>query len=75
MGGGRIMDGDWKSNWESMTIDDLSVLREQVHEILRERLKAKQAELERRLQALAPVSTDVESTKGLGRRRVNGAHA
>ena len=64
MGGGRIMDGDWKSNWESMTIDDLSVLREQVHEILRERLKAKQAELERRLQALAPVSTDVESTRG-----------
>jgi hypothetical protein len=75
MGGGRIMDGDWKSNWESMTIDDLSVLRAQVHEILRERLKAKQAELDRRLHALAPASTDVESTKGLGRRRVKGAHA
>jgi hypothetical protein len=75
MGGGRIMDADWKSNWESMTIDDLSVLREQVHEILRERLKAKRAQLERRLQALAPASTDVESTKGLGRRRVKGAHA
>ena len=25
------MDGDWKSNWESMTIDDLFVLRDQVH--------------------------------------------
>ena len=46
MGGGRIMDDDWKSNWESMTIDDLFTLREQVHEILRERLKAKQAQLD-----------------------------
>jgi hypothetical protein len=69
------MDVDWKSNWESMTIDDLSVLREQVQEILRERLKAQQAELDRRLHALALASTDVESTKGLGRRRVKGAHA
>jgi hypothetical protein len=69
------MDGDWKSNWESMTIDDLFVLREQVHEILRQKLKAKRAELERRLQALVPSMTDVESTKRLGRRRVKGAHA
>ena len=69
------MDVDWKSNWESMTIDDLSVLREQVQEILRERLKAQQAELDRRLPVLALASTDVESTRGLGRRRVKGAHA
>ena len=69
------MDGDWKLIWESMNIDDLFVLREQVQEILRERLKAKQAELDRRLNALAPASTDVESTRGLGRRRVKGAHA
>jgi len=69
------MDVDWKSNWEAMTIDDLSVLREQVQEVLRERLKAQQAELDRRLHALALASTDVESTKGLGRRRVKGAHA
>ena len=69
------MDGDWKSNWDSMTIDDLFALREQVQEILRERLKAKQAELDRRLQALAPASTDVGSIKELGRRRVKGAHA
>jgi len=75
MGGGRIMDGDCKSNWESMTIDDLFALREQVQEILRERLKAKHAELDRRLQALAPAPTDVESIKELGRRRVKGAHA
>jgi hypothetical protein len=38
------MDGDWKPNWEFMTIDDLFVLREQVHEILRDRLKAKRAD-------------------------------
>ena len=69
------MDGDWKTNFESMTIDDLFALREQVHEILCERLKAQRAQLDRRLQALAPASTDVESTKGLGRRRVKGAHA
>jgi len=75
MGGGRFMNGDWKSNWESMTIDDLFALREQVQEILRESLKAKQAELDRRLQALAPASTDIESTKELGRRRVKGARA
>jgi hypothetical protein len=72
---GRIMDADWKSNWESMTIDDLTVLREQVHEILRERLKAKQAQLDRQLQTLAPAMTEVESTKGLGRSRAKGAHA
>ena len=58
-----------------MTIDDLFVLREQVQEILRERLKAKQAELEHRLLALVPASTDVESRKELGRRRVKGARA
>jgi hypothetical protein len=69
------MDDDWKPNWESMTIDDLFTLREQVHVILRERLKAKQAQLDCQLQTLAPAMTDVESTKGLGRRRVKGAHA
>ena len=69
------MDGDWKLIWESMNIDDLFVLREQVHELLRKRLKAKQEELERRLQTLVPASTDVGSIKRLGRRRVKGAHA
>jgi hypothetical protein len=58
-----------------MTIDDLFALREQVQELLRERLKAQQAELDRRLQALAPASTDVESVKELGGRRAKGAHA
>ena len=69
------MDGDWELDWESMTIDDLCALREQVQQILRERLKAQRAELERRLQALAPASTDFGSIKELGRRRIKGAHA
>ena len=60
------MDDDWKSDWESMTIDDLFALREQVDEYLRERLNAKQAELDRRLQALAPAKTDVQSTEVAG---------
>jgi len=36
-----------------MTIDDLFALREQVDEILRASLKAKQAELDRRLRSLS----------------------
>jgi hypothetical protein len=56
-----MMNDHWKSDWECMTIDDLFALREQVQEILRERLRAKQAELDRRLQVLAPA---------MGRRRV-----
>ena len=74
-GRGRIMDGDSKPNWESMTIDDLLALRAQVRGILRERLKAKQAELDRRLRALAAASTAAESNKRLGRRRAKDAHA
>jgi hypothetical protein len=65
---------DGKPNWESMTIDDLLALREQVREILREGLKAKQAELDRRLRALAPASIAIEPTKRPGRRRVKDAH-
>ncbi len=65
---------DGKPNWESMTIDDLLALREQVREILRERLKAKQAELDRRLRSLAPASTAIESTERPRRRRVKDAH-
>jgi len=46
-----------------MTVDDLFVLREQVHETLRD-LKAKRAEVDRQLQTLGPAVTDVESTGG-----------
>jgi hypothetical protein len=69
------VDDDSKQNWESMTIDDLLALREQVQEILRARVKAKQAELDRLLRVLAPASTAIESTKRGGRRRAKDAHA
>jgi hypothetical protein len=69
------MDDHSKSNWESMTIDDLLALHEQVRELLRERLKAKRAELDRRLEALTRASTAIEPTRRPRRRRVKDAHA
>jgi hypothetical protein len=69
------MEFDSKQNLGSMTIDDLLELRELVQGILREGLKTRKAELDRRLQVLAPASTVVEPTKKLGRRRVKDAHA
>jgi hypothetical protein len=62
------MDGDSKPNLESMTIDDLLTLREQVNAILYERLDEKRAELDRRLQALAPALSAVETTQRPRRR-------
>ncbi|MFG3592410.1 hypothetical protein ACFXS9_08720 [Bradyrhizobium sp. RDI18] len=50
------MKSDWKSQWESMTIDELLALRELMHDVLSERLKAKKIELERGLQELNPPS-------------------
>lgn len=52
-----------KSEWEFMTIDELFVLREQMQEVLSAKLKAKKVELERRLQALNQLPSDVEPTK------------
>ena len=46
------MESDWKSQWESMTVDELFALREQMQEVLSDKLRAKKAELERRLQIL-----------------------
>ena len=69
------MDVNSKQDLGSLTIDDLLALREQVQGILRTRLKAKQAELDRQLRSLAPASSAVEATKKLGRRRVKDAHA
>lgn len=57
------MENEWKSHWESMTIDDLFVLREQMQEVLSAKLKAKKAALERRLQSLNQLSNDIEATK------------
>jgi hypothetical protein len=63
MSGGRVMENEWKSHWESMTVDDLFVLREQMLEVLSAKLKAKKAALERRLQSLNQLSNDIEATK------------
>ena len=57
------MKREWKSQWESMTIDELIALREQMQEVLSERLKAKKADIERRLKALNPPPSDVEPLK------------
>ena len=54
---------EWVSQWQSMTIDELFALREQMQEILSTKLKAKRAELERRLQILDQPSSDVSPTK------------
>ena len=57
------MKSKWEAQWESMTIDELFALRELMQDVLSERLKAKKAELERRLQALAQPSNNVGPTK------------
>ena len=57
------MENEWKSHWESMTVDELFALREQMQEVLRAKLKVKKAALERRLQSLNQLSNDIEATK------------
>jgi hypothetical protein len=52
------MANDWKSQWESMTVDELFALREQMQEVLSIKLRAQKAELERRLQMLNQQSND-----------------
>ena len=51
------------SEWESMTIDELFALRELMQEVISEKLLARKAALERRLQSLNQLSNDVEATK------------
>ncbi len=55
--GGRVV----MSEWESMTIDELFVLREQMHEVLSAKLLAKKAMLERRLETLNGPSSDASA--------------
>ena len=50
---------EWMSEWESMTIDELFALREQMQAVLSAKLKAEKLELERRLQTLN-LSSDIE---------------
>ena len=61
-GWGRIMISEWKYQWESMTIDDRFALREQMQEVPSAKLLAKKVTLERRLQSLNQLSSDVEAT-------------
>ena len=57
------MEDEWKSQWEFMTIDELFELRELMQDVLSERLKARKAEIERRLQILNQPSNDGGPTK------------
>ena len=50
-----------ESEWESMTIDELFVLREQMQEVLAAKLLAKKATLELRLRQLNQQSKMVRS--------------
>ena len=50
-------------DWESMTIDELFELRELMQNVLSERLKARKAEIERKLKTLDQPSKDVRPTK------------
>ena len=52
-----------KSEWESMTIDDLFALHEQMQEVLSAKLSAKKVELERRLQQLNQQSRVLDTGK------------
>ena len=44
------MKSEWEAQWESMTIDELFELRELMQNVLIEKLKARKAEIEQRLQ-------------------------
>lgn len=48
---------------ESMTVDELFALREQMREVLSIKLNTKKAALERRLQSLNQLSNNNETTK------------
>jgi hypothetical protein len=52
------MKSEWESQWEFMTIDELFELRQLMQNILSEKLKAKKADLERRLQILNQPTSD-----------------
>lgn len=56
------MKGNWEAEWESMTIDELMALRELMQDVLGAKLKARKAEIERKLQTLNKSSDDVDPT-------------
>ena len=53
---GRIMTNNWKSAWESMSIEELFTLRELMQEVLIAKLKDKQLELRRKQRTLNQLS-------------------
>lgn len=58
-----IVGGVMRSEWESMTIDELFSLREQMAAILSAKLVAKKVVLERRLEQLNQQPSDVETVR------------
>ena len=61
----------WKSQWESMTNDELFALREQMREVLNAKLLAKKVTLERRLRTLNELSGNASAAKPRGVKRAN----
>ena len=58
--GGRVMTK--KSNWESMTIEELFTLRELMQDVLVTKFKNRHAELQRKLRTLNQLQDGVEPT-------------
>ena len=58
----RREDGDMLSDWESMTIDELFALREEMAAILSAKLMTRKTEIEKRLRQLSP-SLEAEREK------------
>lgn len=52
-----------KRQWETMSIDELFALREQMQKMLSAKLKARKVELERRLQQLNRQSSAFQTAK------------
>jgi predicted Fe-S protein YdhL (DUF1289 family) len=59
---GCVMQREWISQWESMTIDELFELHQLMQAVLREKLAAKRETLENRLRQLNQLS-DVDRGK------------
>ena len=51
------MENDWKSIWESMTIEELFTLRELMQEVLSAKLRDKLRELRRKQRSLNQLPT------------------
>ena len=63
------MENEWKSHWESMTVDDLFVLREQMQEVLSAKQKGQKSRIRASMQSLNRLSniTKLRSLAGLNR--------